>query len=71
MASVSRSGEPYIAVRVGRSLSYIEDRAALECYLRAWRQAEDIGRSVFPTEDAFTDAETQARRAFERRRNGG
>ncbi len=46
-AKASPTGKPYIAVRVGRVLLYIEDRAALDCFVQAWKKAERFGDKVF------------------------
>jgi hypothetical protein len=45
----SPSGEPYIAVRVGSLLIYVEDIAALDSFLQAWSRAERFGDRVFGT----------------------
>jgi hypothetical protein len=46
-ANASPTGSPYVAVRVGRILIYVEDRAALDCFAQAWRKAERFADTVF------------------------
>lgn len=66
-AGASGADRPYISVRVGRILLYVENREALLALTRAWRRALDLADGVFdPIEDAFTDAEKLERRRFER-----
>ncbi len=61
------SGQPYIAIRVGRVLLYVEDRLALASWTEAWRRALDLADGVFgPVDDAFTEVERVERRRFER-----
>ena len=65
--AAARKGREHIAVRVGRVLIYLEDRAALDSFTRALHQAGDLADATFgPPADAFTETETHARRRFER-----
>src|SRR4051794_38851573 len=66
-AHAARDGKAHLAVRVGSLLVYIEDHAALETLIAAWRQASELGREILPAEpDAFDIAEARARRNFEK-----
>ena len=58
-ANASPTGRPYIAVRVGRVLIYVEDRAALDCFTQAWRKAERFADKVFggPFESVDDDSD--------------
>jgi hypothetical protein len=65
--AAAREGRAHIAMRVGRVLIYLEDRAALDSFARAFHQAEDLAEATFgPPADAFTETENYARRRFER-----
>ena len=66
--TAARPGEPaHVGLKFGRILIYLEDRAAVESLAAAVRQAVDLASAVFrPAEDAFTEAEAEARRRFER-----
>lgn len=65
--AAARPGREHIALRYGRVLLYLEDRAALAalaaCVARAQAMAD---RAFGPPEDAFAEAERNARRYFER-----
>ncbi len=66
-AGASGGDRPYISVRVGRILLYVENREALLSLTRAWRRALDLADGVFdPIEDAFTEVEKLEKRRFER-----
>jgi len=66
-AQASRNGNAHVAVRVGRTLVYVQDRQALESFAAAWEQAVELGGRVFPTPpDGFARAEAQARHRFEK-----
>ena len=41
-----RGGAPYVAVGVGACLTYAYDRAAVTSHVVAWRDAEQVNRSV-------------------------
>ena len=63
----SATGRPYISVRVGRVLLYLEDRAALVSWTEAWRRTLDLADGVFgPACDSFSEIEAAERRHFER-----
>lgn len=65
--AAARGGREHIALRIGRVLLYLEDRAALETLNAALDQANGLADRVFgPAEDAFTEAERGSRRYFER-----
>lgn len=65
----SRTGEAHLALRVGRVLVYLEDRDALLALGRAVRRAEELADEVYgPVDDAFTRAEADTRRRFEKYR---
>ena len=65
----SSTGCPYISVRVGRVLLYIEDRAALISWTEAWRRTLDLADGVFgPACDSFSEAAAAERCRFERTR---
>lgn len=40
--SVTRRSEPQIAVGVGPILILVADRAEIDCFVHAWRQADDM-----------------------------
>lgn len=66
-SQASASQRPYIAVRVGRVLTYVNDYAALQSHWLAWQRARELAPSVFgPEPDAFGFAESAERHAFER-----
>lgn len=66
-APASKNGTAHVVVRVGRTITYVEDRQALEAFTSAWRRASELGQQVFPAEpDGFAWAEAQARRRFEK-----
>ncbi len=44
---VTGGGGPQIAVRVGPILILVADRAALESFVNAWRQAEGLADGAF------------------------
>lgn len=68
--AVARPGQAHIAIRYGRVLIYVEDHAALASLAGAVRQALEMAEAVFgPIEDAFTEAEREARQRFERTGN--
>jgi hypothetical protein len=65
-AYASPSQRPYIAVRVGRVLTYVNDYDALQSHWLAWQRARELAPNVFgPEPDAFAFAEEAGRRAFE------
>ena len=65
--AAARTGQAHIAVRYGRLLLYLEDRAALEALSRAVGRAEELATTVFgPPEDAFEETRQVALRLFER-----
>src|SRR5690349_4387461 len=64
--AAARPGREHIALRYGRVLLYVEDRAALEALVDAVEAAYNLRDKVFgPPEDAFTKAERASRRWFE------
>jgi hypothetical protein len=64
-----RTGRGYIAVRVGRVLLYLEDRAALDALTGAVRAAGGHADAVYgEPQDAFSLTEARARRNFEKGR---
>ena len=66
-AQAARNGKAHLAVRVGSVLIYIEDYAALESLIAAWRQASELGKQILPAPaDAFDLEEARARRNFEK-----
>lgn len=66
-AASSRNGQAHIAIRVASTLIYVEDRAALESFLAAWRKAAELAERVFPpVRDGFYYAEQRERREFEK-----
>jgi hypothetical protein len=69
-AATARSGQPYISVRVGQVLIYIEDRAALASFIDAFSQAHRMAERVFPFVDEQRQSEAR-RQAIERHRDGG
>ena len=71
VAEASQTNQPYLAVRVGRVLTYVNDRAALESHSEAWERARELATSVFgPEPDAFTAAAAAEQRRIERRGRG-
>ncbi len=62
----SATGRPYISVRVGRVLLYLEDRAALVSWTEAWRRTLDLADGFEPADDSFSEVEAAERRHFER-----
>ncbi len=44
---IAGPGRGYITVRVGRVLTYVEDRDALDCTYSAWKKAHDLADKVF------------------------
>ena len=65
--AAARQGRAHIALRYGRVLLYLEDRAALGSLVEAVQAAFDLRDKLFePEEDAFTEAERRERRLFER-----
>ena len=59
--------KPYVSIRVGRILIYVENREALVTWTEALRRALDLADGVFgPIEDAFTEVEALERKRFER-----
>lgn len=68
-AQASASHRPYIAVRVGRVLTYVNDYGALQSHCLAWARARELAPTIFgPEPDSFTEAANAARRRFERAR---
>jgi len=68
-AAATRNGTAHLAVRVGRTLIYVEDWDALDSFTGAWQQALELAESIFPPRrDSFYYAEEQARRSFEKGR---
>ena len=66
VAAASRDGQAHVAVRIGRLLFYITDRAALASWQSAWRRAEELAERVFPEErDAIWQGKQADRRFFE------
>jgi hypothetical protein len=71
-AQASAEGRAHLAVRVGRVVTVVFDRAALAGYRQAWAEALDYGRRIFtnPEPDAFDEIESRIRererRHFER-----
>ena len=64
--AAARPGREHIALRYGRVLLYVEDRAALAALADAVDAASKLRDRVFgPPEDAFTKAERTSRRRFE------
>ena len=63
---MSSNGHPYIAVRVGRVLIYIEDREALTSFIEAFDRAHDLVDRVFPLSEEFSVAEHRLRAAAQR-----
>lgn len=47
-APVTGSHHPQIAVRAGPILILVGDRAALDSFIEAWRQAEELADGAFP-----------------------
>ncbi len=45
---VTGGAGPQIAVRVGPILILVADRAALDSFAHAWRQADEIANGTFP-----------------------
>jgi len=45
---VPGESEPQIGVRVGPILVLVADRAALDSFVNAWRQAEEMAVVAFP-----------------------
>jgi hypothetical protein len=69
-AGASATSQPYIAVRVGRILLYVENREALLSLTAAWRRVLDLADGVFaPGDDIFTEVAELERRRFERSLN--
>lgn len=65
--AAARPGRENIAVRYGRVLIYLEDRAALISLMHCVAHAEQLADRAFgPPEDAFAEVEHNARRHFER-----
>jgi hypothetical protein len=54
---MASSGQPYIAVRVGRVLIYLEDREALTSFIQAFDRAQDLVDRVFPLSEEFATTE--------------
>ena len=46
-AEVSGRGYGHLCIRVGRTLTYLEDRAALRSWQRALQQAEELADAAF------------------------
>lgn len=70
-AEASGSHQPYIAVRVGRVLTYVYDYAALNSHCAAWERARELAETTFgPEPDAFTEAAAAEQRRLDRRRRG-
>jgi hypothetical protein len=66
-APAALNGTAHLAVRVGRTLIYVEDWDALDSFTDAWQRAVELAGKVFPPRhDAFYDAEQRARRRFEK-----
>ena len=64
--AAARPGREHIALRFGRVLLYVEDRAALAALVDAVQAAYNLRDKVFgPAEDAFTKAERMSRLRFE------
>ena len=60
-------GRYAIAVRVGRTLTYVEDRTALSAFAQTWaRAAAEADRVFGPEADAFTELDKRDRLRFER-----
>jgi hypothetical protein len=58
---------PHVGIKFGRVLIYVEDWAALDRLVGAVERAVTMAPGVFgPPQDAFTEAEADARRRFER-----
>ncbi len=58
---------PYVSLRVGRILLFIENREALVIWTEAVRRALDLADGVFgPIEDSFSEVEAAERKRFER-----
>ncbi|MCU1679234.1 MAG: hypothetical protein JWM93_3992 [Frankiales bacterium] len=55
------NGRAHIAVRVGRVLVYVEDRAALSAWVNAWSDAAALGEQVFPWDDSIAEAQRRER----------
>jgi hypothetical protein len=68
-AATARSGQPYISVRVGQVLIYIEDRASLASFIDAFSQAHRLAERIFPLVDEYRQSEAR-RQAIERHRDG-
>jgi len=65
--TAARTGQAHIAIRFGRVLLYLEDRAALEALSTAVGRAEKLATTVFgPPDDAFEETRKTALRLFER-----
>lgn len=65
--AVARKGKAHIAVRYGRVLLYIEDRAALEALVGAVDRANNLAEAVFGPADEAAEATRQAAiKLFER-----
>jgi hypothetical protein len=61
-AAVARPAPPHVALRYGRVLLYLEDRAALDALADAVTRALHLGDQVFgPATDLFTEAEAADR----------
>ncbi len=61
-AVASRTGQEHLAVKVGRVLLYLEDRAAFDALRAAVAQAGEYADGVFgPVPDGFTQAEARER----------
>ena len=58
-----RGGAPYVVVVVGGCLTYVYDRAAVDCHVLAWQDAEQVNRSVRLPD--FTPATATRRHAGE------
>lgn len=68
--AAARPGREHIALRYGRVLLYLEDRAALVALTGAVQAAHDLCDRVFgEPEDAFTETERRSRRHFEHSRS--
>jgi hypothetical protein len=68
-AAASRNGTAHLAIRVGRTLIYVEDWDALDSFTDAWQRAMELAEKVFPARrDSFYDADQRARREFEKGR---
>ncbi|WP_020578935.1 hypothetical protein [Actinopolymorpha alba] len=62
-ADASPTGEPYVSVRVGRVLLYLEDRAALNAFAKAFDRARGYAEAAFGSDDA--EFEARERKTFE------